>query len=415
MKRLPAALCLIAAMVSAPPEAVSQPAPMRERPAADTDEGGLWGLFDRAEIAARSSGELIDAAALNEYIREVTCRVASDVCGDIRIYVMNRPFINATMAPNGYAEVWSGLLLRAQNEAELAFILGHEVAHYEQRHSLARLRRARNASTASLVLGVGLAVAGSGAAANNPAMASDILDLTGHLIDIVYLGAVAYYFGFSRENEGDADAIGAERAIGAGYDPFAGARLWQNLISERETSDFERTRRQEARASIFNTHPLTSDRVAALEALARAAPQSGQTERARYRAAIRPHLDPWLRDDLRRRDYGQTLFVIDRLAEAGEDLGVLNHYRGESYRLRRGDGDLGRARAAYEEAIRHPDAPPLAWRQLGEIYERERRPADAAAHLRTYLEKMPGASDRLLVERRMTALETQAGTGSQGP
>ena len=58
---------------------------------------------------------------------------------------------------------------------------------------------------------------------------------------------------------------------------------------------------------------------------------------------IRPFLSAWLADDLRRRDYGQTLLVIERLSSLGEDLGVLNFYRGETLRQRRSDGDLGLA------------------------------------------------------------------------
>lgn len=87
------------------------------RPDISTDEGGLWDLSDRAEQAAKRSAELNRDVALNAYVREVACKVAKAHCGDIRVYVMDRPFFNASMSPNGYSEIWSGVLLRTLDES----------------------------------------------------------------------------------------------------------------------------------------------------------------------------------------------------------------------------------------------------------------------------------------------------------
>jgi predicted Zn-dependent protease len=261
------------------------PAPSRARPAVETDEGGLWGLSDRAEQEARASGQLESDATLNAYLRDVACRVAGSYCGDIRLYIMNRPYFNASMFPNGYMEVWSGLLLRAEDEAQLAFVLGHEVGHYSERHSLFMLRTMRNRSTAAAVFSIVAGAAG--------------VPIVG---DIVYLGTLASVFGFSRENEAEADQTGFNNAVAAGYDPQAGARIWRNLVAETRASDDPDVRRSETRGSIFRTHPLTAERIEALTERAEGAPP-GEMHRERYRAAIRPFLEPWLRADLRRRDF----------------------------------------------------------------------------------------------------------------
>ncbi|HYD72320.1 MAG TPA: M48 family metallopeptidase, partial [Candidatus Binatia bacterium] len=351
-----------------------------------TDEGGLWGMSDRAESVARSSGQLESDPALNAYVQDVACQVANEFCGDIRLYIMNRPYFNASMAPNGYMEVWSGLLLRAEDEAQLAFVLGHEVGHYQERHSVEMQRTLRNRATAAAVFsiitaGVGVGIVG----------------------DIVYLGTIASVFGFSRENELESDSLGYAHATRAGYDPNAGHLLWNNLIAETRASDNPDVRRQETRASIFRTHPLSTDRVEALTERAQAA-SAGETHRERYRAAIRPHLDEWLRDDLRRRDYGQTALVLDRLAKHGEDLGVVEYYRGEINRIRRADGDRERAIQHYTNAIAQPDAPAAAWRELGEYAERDGRPSDARAFFTTYLERAPQAGDRAFIEARIAQM-----------
>jgi beta-barrel assembly-enhancing protease len=365
-------------------ESTSFPAPARTRPALNTDEGGLWGASDRAEIDARASGQLEDDTEINAYVRGVACRVAGPYCGDIRLYLMNRPMFNAMMAPNGYMEVWSGLLLRAEDEAQLAFVLGHEVAHYSERHSLAMLRTIRGRANAAMLFSIVAGAAG-----------------VGWLGDIVYLGTLASVFSFSRENETDSDLIGFDHAVREGYDPSAGATLWRNLIAETHASDNPDVRRQETRASVFRTHPLSQDRVLALEQRARSI---GQTHRERYRAAIRPHLNEWLRADLRRRDFGQTLLILDRLAAHGEDLGVIEYFRGEANRLRRADGDRERAITHYANATLHPDAPAAAWRQLGEYAERDGRLTEAAEFLAAYLEREPDAPDRALVQTRLDAI-----------
>lgn len=367
-------------------QAITPPAPSRPRPAINSDEGGLWGMSDRTEQEARNSGQLERDPALNAYLRDVACHVASDVCGDIRLYVMNRPYFNASMAPNGYMEVWSGLLLRVEDEAELAFVLGHEIGHYRERHSLAMLRTIRSRAGVAMVFSIITVGAG-----------------VGIIGDIVYLGTIASVFGFSRENESEADMIGYDHAVAAGYDAQAGNRLWSHLLAETQASDNPDVRRQETRASIFRTHPLSGDRVEALEQRAATA-TGGETGRERYRAAIRPFLDSWLRSDLRRRDYGQTSLLLDRLGEHGEDLGVIEYYRGEVNRLRRGEGDRERAFQHYTNAIAQPDAPAGAWRELGEYAVRDNRNADAVALFTTYLERAPQAGDRALIEARIQQL-----------
>lgn len=389
MKRL-AAACLGLALLagSAVAQTTPPPAPSRARPAENTDEGGLWGASDRAEISARASGTVEHNPALNEYVRGVACRVAAQYCGDVRVYVMNRPFFNASMAPNGYMEVWSGLLLRADDEAQLAFVLGHETTHYARNHSLAMLRTVRGRATAAMILSVGASAAGAGYAG-----------------DLIYLGTLASVFGYSREKETEADMMGFDHAVAAGYDSGAGAGIWTNLIAETQASDNPDVRRRETRGSIFATHPVSRERVASLQARATANGQTGETFRERYRAAIRPHLDPWLRAELRRRDFGQTLMILDRLGAHGEDLGVVEYYRGEVKRLRRGTGDRDQARAHYLAAISHPDAPAGAWRELGEMAARDNNNAEALQLFTTYLERAPEAEDRALVEARIAQLQ----------
>jgi len=369
----------------------------------EPDEAGLWFEMDRAEARARASARLVDDDSLSAYMSQVSCRIMPDRCAELRFYVMDIPLSNALMAPNGYSEVWTGILLRIENEAQLAFLLGHEGTHYTEDHSIEHWRATRTRMNIALVVSAGVAVAGIDAATNYPEAAQDILEATGHLIDAIHLATIASIFGFSRENEAEADAFGFDRMVAAGYDPAAAVAMWANNMAEQEASDDPDVRRSEARSSIFNTHPLTEARLRALRARAAGQP-TGETNRERYRAAIRPFLDSWLRADLRRRDFGRMLHLLDRLGRHGEDLGVVEFYRGEVYRLRRGDGDRARAMTHYLNAITHPDAPAAAWRELGDLEFRDGAVGSAAERFSTYLERAPEAQDRALIEARLAQL-----------
>lgn len=359
-------------------------------------EGGLWGLMQRTEEDAKHSADLNTDPALNDYVRGVVCRIASEYCGEIRVYIMDRPLLNASMAPNGYIEVWSGLLLRAENEAQLAFVLGHELGHFLENHSLEQWNTQKTWATAALVITVGAGVAG----------AYYNVNLSG-IGDIAYLAAISSVMSYSRGQETQADAIGFERMVAAGLEPTAAAGIWRQQQEETRASSFRSVRQSEAMGSIFRSHPLTAERVAALDALARGR-SGGLEERERYRAAIRPHLAAWLADDLSRRDFNASLALTERLERDGMDLGVLEFHRGQIHRQRREDGDLELARDAYLTSTQYEDAPVGAWRELGDLQARLGDPEAARLAWRTYLDRATTADDRWIVEDSLTALESNS-------
>lgn len=406
MRGLVAALSIGALLAGQAGPAAAQVRQAGVRPADNTDEGGLWVASDKAELQAKASAELNRDPALNAYVKGALCKTAVEYCDDVRIYVLDRPYFNASMAPNGYGEVWSGLLLRAETEDELAFVLGHEVSHYAENHSLESWRAAKNRMTGAMILSIGVGIAGAaaGAGAATASAARTASDVASVVSNVIYLGAVASLFSFSRDHEHEADRLAYRRAVKAGYGSDAGPRLWRAIQAETAASQFPKVRRSESRINIFNSHPVTTDRIKALETLGAGKAPSAADARARHRAAIRPHLAAWIRDDLRRKDFGQTLHVLGRLDDGGEDLGLLGFYKGEAFRLRRDKGDAALARAAYEAAVAHPDVPAPAWRELGEARRKAGDGAGARTAFTTYLERAPTADDKWLVEATLAKL-----------
>ncbi len=408
MRRLVACILGAASLAAASDRAGAEPRPAHLRPELRTDEGGLWSAMDRAETEAKASADLDPDPAINAYVRGLVRKLAPDYSDDLRVYVMDRPFFNADMAPNGWAEVWSGLLLRVESEDQLAFVLGHEVTHFAENHSIKAWRslksRANTAAVFTVILAGGANVGAAAAGGSYGYYQASTLG------GAIYLVALSGYFSFAREEEAQADELGLKRAIAAGYAPTAGAQVWRNLNAEIASSDFPKVRAKEASAGIFDTHPLTADRIGALDALAANAPGGRAAEdRKAYRAVIRPHLVAWLKDDLRRRDFGESLALIDRLSTEGEDLGALQYCRAEAFRLRRGDGDMVRARDAYAKAVSYDDAPVDAWRALGDAAAQTSDRATASRAYQAYLERAPNAQDRWIIEASLKKLE---GVGS---
>ena len=389
MRRL--ALTAALAVLAAGP-VLAQSRPPGQRPDPTSVEAGLWRESDEMERGLRNGGLVVEDEALNAYVRDVACRVAPEYCEEVRVYVTSQPALNASVAPNGMIDVWSGLLLRAGSEDELAFVLGHELGHYAENHTVERWTNIKITMGVTMVVAVGVGVAG----------AYYGVDTSG-FVDIAYYGGLAAIFSFSRAQESQADEMGYLRAVAAGYDPNAGVNLWTYVISETAASDLPSVRRQGSWGSAFRSHPLNVDRIQALRALAPEGETGGAEDR--HRAAVRPFLGRWLREDLRRRDFGQTLAVINRLQVGGDDYGVLEFYRGEVHRLRRQDGDVRQARDAYARAVDYPDAPADAWRELGEMNRRLGEHDAALTAFQTYLDRAPEAEDRWLVEDAISSLQ----------
>lgn len=363
---------------------------------ASSTEASLWYQMDEAERDLQRSGRVVEDRALNDYVGGVLCRVSGEHCADMRLYIVEAADFNAAMAPNGMALVNTGLLLRAETEDELAFVLAHEFVHFEENHSLEQHAARRNASIAATVagtaLGVGVAAAGGSAGAAS---------------DAASLGMIASYataFSFSRDAEREADARGFDHLVAAGYDPGSAARIWENFSTEIDAWDDDAPARRLARESLFNTHPLIKERIGTLSALAEPHP-AGERDAAAYRIRIRPFLKDWLDDQIEAIDPGAALHLVERMSVSGEDPGVLNYARGRALAARYKDGDALSAVAAWEEAAGHDDAPPETWRALGEHYRERGRAEEAARAYRTYLQREPQARDALFIERIILNLE----------
>ena len=363
--------------------------PSQYAPAADEAEGGLWMASREAEEIVAHSPRRVRDPALETYLREVACRLAGDYCGDIRVYLVRVPYFNASMLPNGAMQVWTGLLLRVHDEAQLAAILGHELGHYLRRHSLQQFEDIQAKSTLLTIFTLGLsgAVAAGGMTPSVAQGASTAAQI----------GALGSVYAFSREHESEADDLGLTLMARAGYDPAAAASVWQNLIDEEKADE-----PSPSRSVFFATHPSPESRLSALRQAAGAqtvgTPIPAEEARARYFTAVGPHLGQYLDDEIQLNQPAQSEQLLQRLLSAGFAPGVVHYYLGEAAR-RKDSGKLSAdALAHYEAALQHADAPPETHRALGLWMLKAKRMPEARTHLSRYLELAPDASDRKMTE-----------------
>jgi hypothetical protein len=354
-----------------------------ERPSAETLEAGLWQSMDRVERQTRTSGNRIEDKELNDYLTEITCRVAGPHCNDVRVYVMRVPAFNATMAPNGMMQVWTGLLLRTRNEAQLAAILGHEVGHFLRQHSAQRMKSAIDASNFLAFFTV--ATGGWGGIAG--------VFTQGHLL------------AFNRDHEREADGYGLLLMNRSGYDPREASITWENLIRERDANSDK-----DEHDPFFATHPAPEERAKILGELGAAVATkmtSPEIGRDRFLEIMLPRRSAWLRDELNLRSFDTSNELLSILSEDDPNPAEILFFKGELHRLRGDEGDAQKALDFYVESLNATGTPPsYLHRSKGLVHNRRGDHAAAKESFEAYLETSPNAPDRLIVEDMIKRLAT---------
>ena len=347
------------------------------RPEITSDEGGLWAIMDRAETRLRRSPFVIRDRALHGYVQDIACRLGAAHCPDIRVYLLRTPLFNASMAPNGMMQVWTGLMLRMENEAQLAAVLGHEIGHYLERHTLARLRDVKSASAFGQFIG-----------------------LFGVVGAVGQLAVLASMFSFSREQERDADRIGITLMRDAGYDPREASKVWGNLLAEiKARPGYD----SESSIPMFATHPDVEERREMLAALAAEAPD-GVTNGEIWQEKIKPFRRDWLIQEIKRGQHEESIAMLTRMIEGRSADPELLAARGEVFRLRANDGDFDQAISDFRAATALGGEPPETHRGLAMIHRKRNEPELARMSFERYLEMVPDAPDAPMIRRYVEEL-----------
>ena len=355
----------------------------------ERDEIGLWQEMRRVEEEVAGSNLLIQDPQLTGYLKNLIGKVGGPAAQDFRIYLAHIPEFNAVMFPTGFAVVFSGLLLRMRNEAQLAGVIAHESGHFLRRH---QIRSWRDMKRKTDILAIGSMLAGIGGGAAGV--------YVGDYVQLAQLGAIMSLFQYSRSMEAEADAIGVKLLAENGYPPIEMANVWQQLIGE-ETASARYRRKHRRRGSLFDTHPSPDSRMADLKLSAAEVTVAGKaydSGRERYLSTIGPIRAMLLDDQVKLNDPGASQYLIDTLAKDGWN-GLLRYYEAEVWRLRNRRGDDLRAAQGYAASVAYPDAPADAWRWHGISLMKAGRTGEARAAFTRYLTMKPDASDAAWVRQ----------------
>jgi len=189
-------------------------------------------------LEVEQSAKMVEDPMVTEYINRVGQNLVlhSDAKIPFTIKVIDSDEVNAFALPGGYFFVNKGLILAADNEAEIAGVMAHEIAHVAARHAMenqGKLQAINYGLLATIIFGGGIAAP----IAQNAGGFAQLLS----------------FLKFSRSAEMEADMLGVQYLYAAGYDPTAMATMFEKLNEKNK-------KKPGTLAKIFTTHPQSLDR-----------------------------------------------------------------------------------------------------------------------------------------------------------
>ena len=360
----------------------------------DKDEQELWMASERLTERIESFGAVFESEDVTVYVQDISNRLfltLDDPPAQMAtVRVMSSPTTNAFMLSNGHMYLSTGLLVRLENEDQLATIIGHELVHYINRHGLKKSRQERNKRTiaglrTALAAGIGAAVGGYETSQTLAAMAGE----SGRQ------WVAASISGYSQDMEREADDGGFRMMADAGYDYSRAPSVFQMLMDEFGEDD-------DSEPYFYATHPRLAERFERYEVLAESEESvkvhvaSTNTPYEHYRAMILLHnAELCLEEELFDRAERQ---VLDFEAHQGANARSA-FLLGEISRKRVPRNVFPeQALGHYEAAIQRPDPPPEAFKQYG-LLLRSKDDSRANNLLREYLRLVPDAPDKPIIQR----------------
>lgn len=306
------------------------------------DEKEMGRKFD---VMIRSHIPVVEDPEVANYVEGVLKRLVKAIPPqpfEFKSSVVLHNALNAFAVPGGYVFVFSGMLMNLNSEDELAGVLAHELAHVTQRHVASRMERAQALTLGTLILAV------AGIALGGPAGAAAAITATA--------GGQAAMLNYSRVDESEADNLGLQYLIAAGY-PATGMVGGFKILRQKTWMSGINV------PTYLSTHPAIGDRINSLSTriAARPAKASGKVDN---RAFQRVKTLMWAR-------YGDSQAAL-RLFAKNDPLSLLG--RGITLaRLNR----VAEADKAFDAALLSAPADPLISREAGIFHFRKGNMAKA--------------------------------------
>jgi len=197
----------------------------------------------------RSQVPTVDDPLLHDYLEHLIYLLVSHSKLEdrrVEVVIVDSPEINAFAVPGGVIGINNGLLLYAQTEDELVTVLSHEIAHLSQRHFSrgVEFQQKNQPLTLAAMLASFVLLATVGGDAGMAAMSA------------TQAAAQSSALRYSRTNEQEADRVGMQTLVDAGFDPHAAPSMFERMMQASRYSNTERI------PEFLRTHPLSENRIA---------------------------------------------------------------------------------------------------------------------------------------------------------
>lgn len=303
------------------------------------DEVELGKKFD---ILVRSRLPLIEDPEVKIYVQDLVKKLINQAPAqpfNFTTSVLLHNSLNAFASPGGYLFVHTGLIMQLEHESELAGVLAHELAHATQRHIASRIEKAQTMSIVSMLGALAGALLGGGGDATGAIMAGSLAANQTMMLN------------YSRIDETEADEIGLQYLIKAGFKPQGMVGAFEKIRDKQWSSGSNIP-------TYLSTHPAVDDRITGLTARIQSLPQSVQN---------RPESDEqFLRvRALCRARYGDV-HLAKQLFLAEDENNAMTHLGRAILNAR--INDVQQATKDFDKALELAPNDELIWREAGRFH-----------------------------------------------
>ncbi|MDJ0698540.1 MAG: M48 family metalloprotease [Woeseiaceae bacterium] len=363
------------------------------------DESDLWESASRHEMRIRNSGTVFHDREVEAYLEGLAERLLGSSLDHLGIQLdfvlVAEPTLSGWVYPYGTIGIHTGLMVRMDNEAQLAAIVAHEISHFLQRHTYREMLDGDKQSA----LGKGLGFLATVAIARETGTVdTGIMDFTGELWTNLATS------GYSKKNEYVADEEGLALMARAGLSIDEAIPAFQAL-AENEIYGAGDPRK------MWSSHPRLESRIKNLQKEIKRAKrkkgyQQGITpETIDYDRKIAPILLINAKLDINEQKYSRARESLTRYLEAVPDDPEAHFLLGEAHRRQNPLGpDFSVPSAAYAQALVHDSGFAKAYRELGMAHRLSGRNEEAHKHFEKYLEIAGDAPDAGIIRWYMEGL-----------
>ena len=353
------------------------------------DERRMWNRSTEEQKKIDNSNYLYDGPALTAYVNDVAQSLVPENIKEkglsFQIRIIKNPFLNSFSYPNGVIYIHTGILCKMQNEAQLATLLGHEMTHVIYRHGIENYRSFKNSSAVFTTAQVAFIPFG----------------VYGSMVNVLgSIGTMASVTGYSRELETEADKVGLELMVKAGYDPKEAVRLFEYLKIEVEEQEIKEP-------YFFGSHPRLQERINNYtQSINVIYPdKKGHKYEDKFMTKISPVLLENALLDLSMGRFSSAQNGIIRFLQIEPRNAKAHYCMGELYRIKGEKDDRQKAIEKYNTAISCDSTYPSPHKRLGMIFYKQKLYEMSQQEFEEYLFLYPEAEDRGYIEQYIQRLK----------